>query len=345
MGWPFASTDESVASLTWEGADAAVERVSPLITSPHCGYYNFTTMLNTASLWEHLHPSIPRECEPRSLMAAPDSAVFDGFTWAEWTSHNWHIPIVTSVLYLILVPSLMAWMKNRKPIRLQSVVLVWNFGLSAFSLAGVVACAPRLLAGQHGLFTDGFIPSICTNASFYGAGWSGFFVAAFIYSKLFELVDTLWLVLRKAPVIFLHWYHHVTVLLYCWHSYSARIGTGVWFATMNYTVHSIMYCYFGLTQLGPKGKKLAKKFSMFITTLQLLQMVGGIVVTVTSMVQHANGERCFVSLANSFLGLAMYASYFVLFLQLFLSHYVFNKKPHAAANATMMARPAEKKEK
>ena len=27
----------------------------------------------------------------------------------------------------------------------------------------------------------------------------------FIYSKLFELFDTLWLILKKRPVIHLHW--------------------------------------------------------------------------------------------------------------------------------------------
>ena len=81
----------------------------------------------------------------------------------------------------------------------------------------------------------------------------------------------------------------------------------------------------------------------------------GIVVTVYSMVQHAQapwlrpsfpalhgrnrpfrplplaarvaqGKTCFVSLANSLLGMLMYASYFALFLQLFLSHYVYNTK-------------------
>lgn len=65
---------------------------------------------------------------------------------------------------------------------------------------------------------------------------------------------------------------------------------------------------------------------MFITTLQLTQMVVGIVVTVTSVVYHARGVTCYVSLTNSALGLLMYASYFVLFLQLFLSHYVYSKK-------------------
>ena len=50
------------------------------------------------------------------------------------------------------------------------------------------------------------------------------------------------------------------------------------------------------------------------------------------MVKLWQGEVCFVSLSNSFLGLLMYSSYFVLFLQLFLSHYVYNKKPKPAKN-------------
>ena len=105
------------------------------------------------------------------------------------------------------------------------------------------------------------------------------------------------------------------MLLYCWHAYSVRIGTGLWFASMNYSVHALMYFYFGVTQTGPAGRKLARKFSMLITSLQLMQMVMGIVVTASSVVYHARGEPCYVNLTNSFLGLAMYSSYFVLFLQ------------------------------
>ena len=37
----------------------------------------------------------------------------------------------------------------------------------------------------------------------------------FMLSKFPELVDTVLLVLRGRPVPFLHWYHHITVLLYC----------------------------------------------------------------------------------------------------------------------------------
>ena len=73
---------------------------------------------------------------------------------------------------------------------------------------------------------------------------------------------------------------------------------------------------------------------MAITSLQLAQMVVGIAVTVASMVYHASGAVCHVSLVNSLLGLAMYVSYFLLFLQLFLRSYVWKtRKPEPRAGA------------
>ena len=54
-------------------------------------------------------------------------------------------------------------------------------------------------------------------------------VSFFIFSKIPELVDTVFLVLQKKPVIFLHWFHHVTVLLYCWHAYTvADVALLLW---------------------------------------------------------------------------------------------------------------------
>lgn len=242
---------------------------------------------------------------------------------------HWEIPLASTLVYLLMLVFVKRYMDQPgvEKMYLQPLVVTWNFGLSLFSFAGLVYCVPHLLLNDRsGLLTAGFYPSVCSHASAYGFGETGFFVALFIYSKLAELLDTLWLLLRKSDVILLHWYHHVTVLLYCWHAYSVRIGTGLWYAAMNYSVHAIMYFYFGLTQTGKSGRLFAKKFAMLITSLQLLQMVIGILVTVASMVYHANGRTCYVSLFNSALGLVMYSSYFVLFLQLFLNHYVFSKK-------------------
>jgi len=301
-------------------------KADKVLQSTDCYYRNFTT-LGSIDVFDELAPVLPGKCDLYPPGWQEKAAVFDGFYWTRWTSQHWAIPVVATAIYLVMITYLKPFMESREKMRLQPVVLAWNFGLSLYSIGGLVYCVPHLLFNaRSGLLTAGFYPSVCSHASAYGFDDVGFWVMLFIYSKLFELVDTLWLLLRKSPVILLHWYHHVTVLLYCWHSYSVRIGTGLWFASMNYSVHGIMYFYFGLTQTGPAGRKFAKNFAMLITTLQLLQMVVGIVVTVASVVYHARGATCYVSLVNSCLGLIMYSSYFALFLQLFLNHYVYNKK-------------------
>lgn len=90
----------------------------------------------------------------------------------------------------------------------------------------------------------------CLKCSFlvhaFGAE-AGFWVCLFIFSKYLELIDTVFLVMRKRKVRFLHWYHHFSVLLYCWHAYTWEMPTGLYFAAMNYTVHAVMYFYYFLS--------------------------------------------------------------------------------------------------
>ena len=185
-----------------------LDSLYPVLHTPRCGYYNLTTAWDPP-LWEHLHPSLPVACDPKAeVEACRDPGVaFDGAWWTRWTSHNWQIPIAASIIYLVGIAVVERMMRNRERLTLRSLVIPWNFGLSAFSAAGTVVCVPHLLFGaEGGLLTRGFYHSVCVHASEYGCSWVGLFVMAFVYSKLLELFDTLWLRLRKSPVIFLHWY-------------------------------------------------------------------------------------------------------------------------------------------
>jgi elongation of very long chain fatty acids protein 6 len=137
-------------------------------------------------------------------------------------------------------------------------------------------------------------------ADTWGSGSSGFWVTLFIFSKVPELVDTVFIVLRKKPLLFLHWYHHVTVLLFCWSSLSTMAASGLYFVAMNYTAHSLMYGYYCLKALHVCPKSFP---TQLITISQILQMFVG------------PGVRdCYNDRSNLHAGAVMYGSYLYLYL-------------------------------
>ena len=57
----------------------------------------------------------------------------------------------------------------------------------------------------------------------------------------------------------------------------------------------------------------------------------------------AAGQECYVIHTNSWLGLAMYSSYFILFMQFFVRAYCCGKKPKAKAATAAGVKPAGNK--
>lgn len=147
-----------------------------------------------------------------------------------------------------------------------------------------------------------------------------FWSSLFALSKIVELGDTVFIVLRKQPLIFLHWYHHITVIYFTWYSYALLMGTSRWYIVMNYFVHSWMYSYYALKAMGIKPPRF---IAMMITTMQLVQMVVGFFVTGAAYYYITNGEKeCHATTFNAVCGLLMYFSYFVLFAMYFYKTYL-----------------------
>lgn len=130
--------------------------------------------------------------------------------------------------------------------------------------------------------------------------------------------DTVFIVLRKQRLIFLHWYHHITVLVYSWYSYKDQVAGGGWFMTMNYLVHSFMYTYYAARAA---GYRVPRPCAMVITATQIMQMMMGL--AVLGLVYHWMHEvRCPSYMPNIAWGSLMYLSYLVLFASFFYKSYL-----------------------
>ena len=148
----------------------------------------------------------------------------------------------------------------------------------------------------------------------------GFF---FALSKILEFGDTFLIVLQKNRLIFLHWYHHVSILVFSWYSFCKGITSqGLWLACMNYFVHSIMYSYYTLIS---GGVQLPATVALFVTTLQLLQMIIGIILNLILYSYHDHFDNCDYDADVFLFGLLLYLSYTILFGHYFINRYIRKK--------------------
>ncbi|RKO92310.1 ELO family, partial [Blyttiomyces helicus] len=94
------------------------------------------------------------------------------------------------------------------------------------------------------------------------------FFTLYIYylSKFYELFDTVILVLKKKPLIFLHWYHHAIVILMVW----SWLQYGITYSSLgtiaNTLIHVFMYYYYFVSSLG--GNVWFKRYLTFGQIIQ-----------------------------------------------------------------------------
>jgi elongation of very long chain fatty acids protein 6 len=236
-------------------------------------------------------------------------------------THNF-VPIVACFLYAALVVLGRRVFRSLDRCHWRLTLASWNVALSLFSTMGMLRTAPQLL---HNLTHMSLHDNLCVDPrATYGSGSTGLWVQLFIISK-FPYVQCFFVCVHecyciKKPLIFLHWYHHITVLLYCWHSYVTVSPPGIFFVAMNYSVHAIMYFYYFLMAMHIKPKWLNP---VVITMAQISQMVVGVAVTLAALYYKMTSSSCAVlTKENNAAALIMYGSYLCLFLQFFVARYL-----------------------
>eukprot|EP00920_Eleutheroschizon_duboscqi_P029570 GHVT01071766.1.p1 GENE.GHVT01071766.1~~GHVT01071766.1.p1 ORF type:complete len:369 (+),score=4.88 GHVT01071766.1:361-1467(+) len=250
------------------------------------------------------------------------------------TNYFWLAPCVC-VLYLLFCYFGQRWMECRSPFDLRKPLKYWNLFLAIFSTIGALRVVPQVIL-MHVQW--GFKCSICFPPVYtFGHGPAAFWMAMFVYSKYFELVDTVFIVLRKRNLSFLHWYHHSTVLLYTSDAFFRELPAGVYFAAMNFSVHAVMYLYYYLAS----EHRRPPSWGVFVTIGQISQMLLGVAITFISLYYSltmpfqyewnsanmtspkAVAVGHYISVTNLIAACAMYSTYGFLFAKFFITRYIF----------------------
>lgn len=215
--------------------------------------------------------------------------------------------IISSILYLptILVVKYLSnrFIKNSLSDSLKIPWAIWCSILSIFSCFGSYYIGLYILKNnfQINIFEED----------------AGNWYIYFIISKIFELLDTFFIILRNKPLILLHYYHHLCTLIIAFHSMNYFCNEFSIYIGMNYFVHTFMYSYYSIYCFYPKISAYGK----YITMLQILQMVLGLVFIIYNFFNdelHCQYINYKINIANTYYySTIMYLTYLLLFIKVY----------------------------
>lgn len=190
---------------------------------------------------------------------------------ADWPLASSPLPVlIIFCAYLCLVVWGPKWMERRAAWNLKPALFVYNafqVGLSAYMVHEFAAAAylsSYRLTCQTVDYSDDPLALRMAKACWW-----------FFFSKIIDLADTVFFVLRKKhnQLSFLHVYHHGSMIFNWWLGLKYAAGGQAFFnALLNSAVHVVMYSYYFLSTLGPWIQPYLW-WKKYLTQLQLIQFV------------------------------------------------------------------------
>jgi elongation of very long chain fatty acids protein 6 len=92
-----------------------------------------------------------------------------------------------------------------------------------------------------------------------------------------------------------------------------------WSVNMNFAIHSMMYSYYALKAL---RIQIPRVVNISITTLQIMQMLFGLIINFYILKLKYLGMKCDISVSVLFNSLILYTVFFILFINYFIRTYL-----------------------
>jgi len=253
---------------------------------------------------------------------------FDDYDYGkskQWLLEHEGFLVKSVIFYIGSIFMIKFLMRDRKPFDLERPLIMWNAFLATFSLLGFLYVFPSFLKTirDHGITrTYTHINEAHKNPL---AGYWSFLWCA---SKIPEFVDTYFIVLRKKPLMFMHWFHHAITGYFAFvnfYSDNAYLTWGVW---ANYFIHFMMYTYYCLRSF---RVKVSPQIAQFITSAQMIQFLLVIFAMTHAQIIMQNGVKVAATYYGLFLGQFTMWSFMFLWLRFYyISYYGHGGKKYVA---------------
>jgi len=193
--------------------------------------------------------------------------------WDKFTFENKVSPLSTTIevfigfcAYYAVIFGVQAIMRkyNIKPIQLKWIFFLHNCILSIVSLALLSGFAYNLIPmiRKHGI-----LYALCHGDSYTQQMELLYYLNYLV--KWWEFVDTVFLVLKRKKLEFLHVYHHSFTMVLCYVELVGRVTVSWLVITINLAIHVVMYYYYARTSVIKKRVWWKK----YLTTMQIVQFI------------------------------------------------------------------------